>query len=144
MKHNIKLYSVSLAIILCIPNLRAKCNNPADLDQTFGPQNNGIVLIDFGAIDRGNGGIVIDDQGRIVVSGTDNILQFGVARLLPNGILDNSFDTDGKVSIDFGGNDFGTGGVVRDTQGRLIVAGKSDMNYAVAQPVRKWVPRYHI
>ena len=130
---NTKVVIIFSVVWLLSQQAHAQCTNPADLDQTFGPQNSGIVLIDFGAIDLGNGGIVIDDQGRIVVSGTHNILQFGVARLLPNGILDNSFDTDGKVSIDFGGNDFGTGGVVRDTQGRLIVAGKSDMNYAVAR-----------
>ena len=39
--------------------------------------------------------------------------------------MDSTFgpNGDGKVTIDFSGNDRGRGGVVRDTQGRLIVAG---------------------
>ncbi len=139
MKHNIKLYSVSLAIILCIPNLRAKCNNPADLDRTFGPQNNGTVIFNFPGSNKsnGDGGIVIDDQGRIVVSGTDDDNKLvAVARLLPNGLFDNSFGTNGKVTINFTGNDDkGRGGVVRDSQGRLIVAGydNDNDNYLVAR-----------
>jgi len=124
----------SLIIAMFTQRALAKCNNPADLDRTFGPQNNGVVIFNFdnSTNDRGDGGIVIDDQGRIVVSGTQETQfggrQFGVARLLSNGLLDSTFgpNGDGKVTIDFSGedsNDRGRGGVVRDTQGRLIVAG---------------------
>ena len=124
----------SLIIAMFTQRALAKCNNPADLDRTFGPQNNGVVIFNFdnSIDDAGDGGIVIDDQGRIVVSGTQETQfggrQFGVARLLPNGLLDSTFgpNGDGKVTIDFSGedsNDRGRGGVVRDTQGRIIVAG---------------------
>ena len=130
----------SLIIAMFTQRALAKCNNPADLDRTFGPQNNGVVIFNFdnSIDDAGDGGIVIDDQGRIVVSGTQGRFfipppfqasqQFGVARLLPNGLLDSTFgpNGDGKVTIDFSGedsNDRGRGGVVRDTQGRIIVAG---------------------
>ncbi|NRB21478.1 hypothetical protein HRU45_01915, partial [Candidatus Dependentiae bacterium] len=134
----------SVALLTLIQRTQAKCTNPADLDRTFGPQNNGIVLIDFGGVNLGEGGLVIDDQGRIVVCGvtlTSYIppigSDFAVARLLPNGLLDTSFgpSNDGKVTIDFGGTDLGTGGVVRDTQGRLIVAGYEipSFNFAVTR-----------
>ena len=91
--------------------------------------------------DAGDGGIVIDDQGRIVVAGTQDLFQasqqFGVARLLSNGLLDSTFgpNGDGKVTIDFSGVDHARGGVVRDTQGRLIVAGydASGKKYEVAR-----------
>ena len=121
----------SLIIAMFTQRALAKCNNPADLDRTFGPQNNGVVIFNFdnSIDDAGDGGIVIDDQGRIVVSGTQETQfggrQFGVARLLSNGLLDSTFgpNGDGKVTIDFSGVDHARGGVVRDTQGRLIVAG---------------------
>ena len=130
MKKNIKLLSILCCSLLIGTQLNAQCNNSADLDTTFGPQNNGIVFIDFGGtINTGHGGLLTDDQGRIVVSGSTNFggnLDFAVARLLPNGLLDTSFGAGGKVIIDFGGFDLGLGGVVRDCQGRLIVAGHSN------------------
>ena len=62
----------SLIIAMFTQRALAKCNNPADLDRTFGPQNNGVVIFNFdnSTNNAGDGGIVIDDQGRIVVSGT--------------------------------------------------------------------------
>jgi len=121
----------SLIIAMFTQRALAKCNNPADLDPTFGPENNGVVIFNFdnSTDDVGDGGIVIDDQGRIVVAGTQGVdeesPQFGVARLLPNGLLDSTFgpNGNGKITISFSGRDFARGGVVRDTQGRLIVAG---------------------
>jgi len=37
----------SVALLTLTQDTHAKCNNPADLNRTFGPQNNGIVTIDF-------------------------------------------------------------------------------------------------
>jgi len=121
----------SLIIAMFTQRALAKCNNPADLDRTFGPQNNGVVIFNFdnSTNNAGDGGIVIDDQGRIVVAGTQDLFQasqqFGVARLLSNGLLDSTFgpNGNGKITISFSSNDYARGGVVRDTQGRLIVAG---------------------
>ena len=141
MKNISKFFSIACCLFLVGTKLNALCNNPANLDTTFGPQNNGIVFIDFaGAVNNfGNGGILIDNQGRIVVLGTErdnlNNDNFAVARLLPNGILDTTFDGDGKTTIDFNVEDQGTGGIVGDCQGRLIVAGLDDFNdsFAIAR-----------
>ena len=113
MKNISKFFSILCCLFLVGTKLNALCNNPSDLDKTFGPQNNGIVTIRKGNNDWiGNGGILIDDQGRIVVSGTDNATEtFAVARLLPNGLLDNSFNGNGQVSLNFGSVDEGTGGL---------------------------------
>ena len=121
MKKNIKLLSILCCSLLIGTQLNAQCNNAANLDKTFGPQNNGIVFI--GTHWHGNGGILIDDQGKIVSSGTTIGDDFAVARLLSNGILDDTFADNGKTTIDFGLEGNGRGGVVRDCQGRLIVAG---------------------
>ncbi len=134
----------SLIIAMFTQRALAKCNNPADLDRTFGPQNNGVVIFNFfdnSIDDIGDGGIVIDDQGRIVVSGTQGTQfggrQFGVARLLSNGLLDSTFgpNGNGKITISFSSSDFARGGVVRDTQGRLIVAGYDDVGNKYEVPV---------
>ena len=121
MKKNIKLLSILCCSLLIGTQLNAQCNNPANLDTTFGPQNNGIVFI--GTNWQGNGGLLIDDQGRIVSSGSTTGGDFAVARLLSNGILDDTFADNGKTTIDFGLEGNGKAGVVRDCQGRLIVAG---------------------
>ncbi len=135
MKKNIKLLSILCCSLLIGTQLNAQCNNPSDLDTTFGPQNNGIVFI--GTNWQGNGGILIDDQGRIVSSGSANN-DLAVARLLSNGILDDTFAGNGKTTIDFSvaeptDVDVGTGGVARDCQGRLIVAGDNDGKPAVVR-----------
>jgi uncharacterized delta-60 repeat protein/uncharacterized repeat protein (TIGR01451 family) len=80
--------------------------NPADgsLDGSFGVD--GVARIDFGFADR-----AIDlsvDAGNIFVCGivvkTATDSDFGVARLsISNGIPNNAFDVDGKVTIDFSG-----------------------------------------
>ncbi len=80
--------------------------NPTDgaLDTTFG--NNGVVRVDFGNSDRATA-LAIDDKnifvaGVAVKSATDS--DFGIARLnLADGSLNNEFDGDGKVTVDFFG-----------------------------------------
>lgn len=83
LKINNVIYSLLLASIFFI-RMKAE-TNPADLDRTFGANSNGIVKIDFGGTDIGRGGLVIDDQGRIVVSGDTTAgsdpRNFAIARL---------------------------------------------------------------
>lgn len=100
------------------------------LDMTFGPSQTGIVITDFGNWDRASA-VAIDSQGRIVVVGTqrtdfaaDHMML--VARYLPNGELDTSFQGGGSTFVfhDIAG-DNGTFGhaVAIDDQNRIIAAG---------------------
>ncbi|NJK46760.1 MAG: hypothetical protein HC933_23135, partial [Pleurocapsa sp. SU_196_0] len=85
--------------------------------------------------------VAVDSSGNIVVVGyTDDAVgtvDFAVARLLDSGLLDNSFDTDGRQTIDFaGGNTDEAYGVKIGSDNSVIVAGKSvngDDDMAVAR-----------
>jgi uncharacterized delta-60 repeat protein len=78
-------------------------------------------------------GVAIDEQGRIVIAATANEsapsaeIEFGVARLLPNGELDPAFNGVGTTTIPF---DPGTGvstayafGIVVQSDGKLLIPG---------------------
>jgi uncharacterized delta-60 repeat protein len=77
-------------------------------------------------------GVAIQSDGKIVLAGSTSrpsaFEAFALVRYLPNGAIDNSFDTDGRVVFDFG-----TGGpgfplaaataVAIDGSGRIVVGG---------------------
>lgn len=93
-------------------------------DASFGIA--GQLLVDINnTIDDGRS-VAVDSQGRIVVSGvvaqpsTDR--DMAVVRLDENGLLDASFDSDGKQTINFGGWDFGLDLAI-DSQDRPVVGG---------------------
>jgi uncharacterized delta-60 repeat protein len=95
------------------------------LDSSFGGA--GRVIFGFGGYNENASAVAIDAFGRIVVAGHSARVSsgdFAVARLTPDGTLDNSFNGNGKVLIDFGVDFFGSASAVAvDTSGRLIVAG---------------------
>ena len=81
--------------------------------------------------------MALQADGKIVVAGmTDagggNVNNFAVARLLPNGELDTSFDGDGRVTIDFNFDDQAYA-VAMQPDGRIVVAGQSAADTAVAR-----------
>lgn len=100
----------------------------------------GRVTIDFAratpnaAADVGHG-LAIDAQGRILVSGaagTDGQGdEFAIARLLPNGTLDNDFNGSGRLTIPLSqapsGIAVGTG-LLQQRDGRIVVFGGVDMS----------------
>jgi uncharacterized delta-60 repeat protein len=121
----------------------ARYSPAGKLDPSFG--GTGVVTISFGYNDR-SFGVAVDSLDRVVVAGTvddsshaPSFHGFGVARLTAAGALDNSFDGDGKRTIDFGGtyeDGDRTGVVAVDSLDRVVVAGgtRSDNNdFAVAR-----------
>ncbi len=79
------------------------------IDNSFGTL--GKVTTDFiGGIDEAHG-VVVQPDGKIVVVGSTSrlgVVDFAVARYLPDGTLDATFDTDGRQTIDIaGGVDLG-------------------------------------
>ncbi|TNC99977.1 MAG: FG-GAP repeat-containing protein [Rhodocyclaceae bacterium] len=67
-------------------------------------------------------------DGRIVVTGTSHNgsnLDFALARYNADGSLDTSFDSDGKLTTDFGVGDDYAYGVAIQSDGRIVVAGMS-------------------
>jgi uncharacterized delta-60 repeat protein len=104
----------------------ARYNRDGSLDGTFG--DGGRVLTTFApnSLDRANA-VVIQSDGKIVAAGSTRsgpTSEFAVARYLPNGSLDPSFDVDGLVVTPI------STGVVFDLavqpDGKLIAAGWSN------------------
>jgi uncharacterized delta-60 repeat protein len=92
-------------------------------DATFG--TNGQARTDFGAND-GCYSVGIQADGKIVVGGEADVgshYDFALARYLPNGTLDPSFDEDGKVTTDwFAGNDSAAELLIQP-DGKIIAVG---------------------
>ncbi len=102
-------------------------NTNGSLDTTFG--SSGKIVTDFGANDVLTA-IKIQSDGKIVATGytcsSATISDFALARYTTSGILDTTFDTDGKVTTPIGtGSDEGEALVIQ-SDGKLVVAGYSD------------------
>jgi uncharacterized delta-60 repeat protein len=109
---------------------------PGDLDPTFG--NGGKVLTPIG----NSGGsaaydLIFQSDGKIVVvgfsnSGTSSVpnYDFALVRYNPDGTLDTSFGTGGKVTTDFGGTEDLGYGVAIQSDGKIVVVGGSNSSSA--------------
>jgi uncharacterized delta-60 repeat protein len=101
------------------------------LDRTF--DGDGKRTIDFAG---GAKDLAIQGDGKIVIVGEnfDSGLIFGgdfnfaVARLHPNGSLDESFSGDGKQQIGFSGDDFAE--AVAISNNKIIIAGRSGSEFS--------------
>ncbi|MBC8100949.1 MAG: hypothetical protein H7Y11_16025, partial [Armatimonadetes bacterium] len=119
------LVSVILTLSAVFP---AAAADAGSLDTSF--DGDGIVTIDFGNVGDFAQDVVLDADGKIIVAGysfngvNDD---FALVRLNTDGSLDTTFDGDGKVITDFGGNDQAYG-VALDSLGRIILAGYSDVD----------------
>ena len=85
----------------------------------------GKVRTDFAGDEDAPEDVVIQPDGKIVVAGYrdfNGVPGFAVARYLPNGAPDTSFDTDGRVSTTLNGNAFGRA-VALQSNGKIVVAG---------------------
>lgn len=100
-------------------------NADGSLDTTFG--TGGKVLTDFLNNDDEAFAVVIQPDGKLVVAGyradSNFDLDFALVRYHANGSLDNSFGTGGKVTTDFFGSDDQGFALLRQPNGKLIVAG---------------------
>ena len=104
------------------------------LDSSFGVY--GVLFIDFGnSADEANG-LAIQPDGKIVVSGSarggGQKAGLAVARLLPDGTLDNSFGSGGKEIVEAGETDYtGTGAEGYDLalqpDGKIVMGGRAQV-----------------
>jgi uncharacterized delta-60 repeat protein len=97
-------------------------------DPSFGQQ--GEVTTDFGGADVATAVVRLPD-GRFVVAGRSG-QDFAVARYTFKGDPDTTFGTQGRVVTDFGGDDRAEA-VALQSDGRIVVAGRSDGDFALAR-----------
>lgn len=100
-------------------------NGDGSLDTTF--DSDGKLITNFsGFFDRATD-LVINPDGKIVVAGDAAInggpFDFAVARYNPNGSLDVTFGSGGKVSTNFFGGFDGQPSINRQPDGKLVVVG---------------------
>lgn len=115
-----------------------RLNSRGDFDQTFG--SGGIVYTDFnGAYDDAYG-VALQADGKILVAGTsiNSTTGFGdaaIARYLPDGSLDTSFDGDGKFVLNSFpgtvGDSFQTLAIQPD--GKIIAGGRVQPDFLLVR-----------
>ncbi len=112
-------------------------NTDGTLDTDFG--GTGKVTTDFGSTTDYGKSVAIQGNGKIVVAGQFGdypSADFALARYNTNGSLDTSFDTDGKVTTNFGGWDLGQSMAIQ-SDGGIVAAGYtntgSTLDFAVAR-----------
>src|SRR5688572_27172271 len=115
-------------------------NTDGSLDNTF--SGDGRLITNFNGTD-GATDVAIQSNGKIVVAGlvcqaptTIGYCDAAVARYTSNGMLDTTFNGDGKQTSDFGGGENGAqGGLAIQSDGKIVVAGYmsngSDVDFAI-------------
>ncbi|MGI9113087.1 MAG: delta-60 repeat domain-containing protein [Gaiellaceae bacterium] len=97
----------------------ARYNLDGSLDASFG--SGGRVTTDFGSRIDAAAAVAVQPDGRIVAVGI-SADDFALARYNPDGSLDASFGSGGKVTTDFGGRDQGNA-VAIQADGKIVAAG---------------------
>ena len=103
------------------------------LDPTFGVS--GKVIIDFSGTQDFVSSIVIQSDGKIVVGGSTvngSNADFSLIRLNLNGTLDNTFDSDGKVTTALGAYNISSG-IGLQADGKIVLAGYNAGNFGVVR-----------
>ncbi len=98
--------------------------------------SSGIYPVPFGNTDNIGSSLAVQPDGKIVLAATtwiDGNSDFALARLLPNGQPDPAFGAAGLVTTDFDNSADIANAVCLQTDGKVIVAGTSGPDIAVAR-----------
>jgi uncharacterized delta-60 repeat protein len=104
------------------------------LDSSF--DGDGKQTIDFGEVRDEAYGVAIDSLDRVVLAGSAFIGSnddIAVARLTAAGVLDASFDGDGKQTITFGTSGEAANGVTIDSLNRVVLGGYAGGDFAIVR-----------
>jgi uncharacterized delta-60 repeat protein len=105
-------------------------NSDGTPDLSF--DNDGQTSTDLGGNDEGHA-LALQSDGKIVVAGsTSSGSDFAVVRYNSDGTLDTNFDSDGKTTVNLGGNDYGYAMALQSDE-RIVVAGSSGSDFALAR-----------
>lgn len=115
-----------------------RLNANGTTDTGFG--TTGLATASFGTQDDYGRALAVHPDGRIFVAGQSSNLSnpdFGLMCFTVGGTLDNRFDSDGRLTIDFFGSFDGAENVVVQPNGRVVVSGfarnGNRTNYALAR-----------
>ncbi len=115
-----------------------RVNSNGDYDPTFG--TGGIVFTDFGGSYDDAFGVAIQSDGKIVVVGrsissTTGFGDASIARYLPNGNLDTTYDGDGKFILNAFPGMVGDGftSIVIEPDGKVIAGGRVQPDFLLVR-----------
>ena len=131
----------------------ARYNPDGTPDATFG--NGGQVSTDFFGMEDDAFSVLIQPDGKIVAVGSANnpatYYDFAAVRYLSNGTIDTTFGVAGKVSTDFGDQNFDRAhSAALQADGRIVAAGFAIsqnggvQNFAVARYTSNGSSRHHL
>jgi uncharacterized delta-60 repeat protein len=104
--------------------LRLRPNGSLDLDFDV----DGSVTIDYGGVDDAASAVLVQPDGKIVVVGHGNPnLDVAITRLNPDGSPDATFDGDGTVGVNLGGDDDGVAAALQ-ADGKIVIAGFTSLS----------------
>lgn len=116
----------------------ARFNADGSLDTSFG--SGGLASVDFGGNQDYATCIGIDSSGRIVLGGYSisgvTGADFAVARLTPDGAIDNTFGNNGTNTTDFAGGNDEARAMIIDAAGSIVLGGVAqevDADFAIAK-----------
>jgi uncharacterized delta-60 repeat protein len=115
----------------------ARYNNDGSLDTTFDADGKLTTNLSGNLDDYGNA-VAIQSDGKILVAGSAyNVAtpssDFALARYNTDGTLDTTFDVDGQVTTDFGSSDDQASAVRVQTDGKIVVGGVSNTEFALVR-----------
>lgn len=110
--------------LICLMSFTITLSQDGTLDSSFG-DGNGYVITNFGGLEDQAYSILEQEDSKIVAFGFSDYGNYqSLARYLPDGTLDNSFGTDGKVINDFNNevNFLWYGSVLQQADQKLVTA----------------------
>ena len=110
-------------------------NTNGTADTTFGPS--GIRTVNFASSSTNRAyGVAIQSNGKLVVGGqsytTATNSDFAAARFNTNGTLDSTFDSDGKVTTNFGAAEIAAD-VMIQADGKIVMVGNAGSGTGLAR-----------
>ncbi len=112
----------------------ARYNPDGSLDTGF--SGDGRLTTSFGAHNDDGMSVTVQADGKILVAGVSENgsgYNFALARYHPDGSLDTSFSGDGLLTTDFGANNDKGSSVILQADGKILVAGTSNADFALAR-----------
>ena len=112
-------------------------------DSSFGSA--GLATVAFSTEDDFGRDVALDAQGRILVSGQSSnrvnaAADFAVARFTTAGVLDTSFDGDGRFTVDFFDSGDSAENVLVQPDGRVLLGGFAQNGSAVRYGLARFAP----
>ena len=104
----------------------ARLNPNGGLDSSF--SGDGKLTLGYGAPNEFGTGVAVQQNGRIVVMGSDADLNrdFVVSRLNADGTVDTTFGVNGTATVEYGGIEF-DGDVVLQPDGNIVLVGSTNV-----------------